>query len=342
MAAAPNDDAVARLLRRSLSADDGKPGEDCPDAEMLSAFAERTLSNEETREVENHLASCASCTRIVAMVIASEPEPAAALDAPRRWAWWRWAVPVATAATVAGLWVATRQPQVAEPPQSAMVAQPAPAPAPPTELKAEEPAVDAPRELQRQAAAPRELERRARAPRDAAANAEAPPAEVPPAAAAVTAPLPPAPTALSRSVGAPPPPAPPEQAAAAPQAFAQSATALRTLPAFTVSSPASSIAWRVRGPEIERSTDGGSTWSHEFTADRLVLAGSAVNGDVVWMVGAQGLVLRRTTAGWSAAPPPTGAALSRVEAASPTEAMVSTADGTGFHTVDGGATWAAR
>ena len=66
------------------------------------------------------------------------------------------------------------------------------------------------------------------------------------------------------------------------------------------------------------------------------------NGDIVWMVGRQGLVLRRSASGWTVATAPTSADLSAVEAASATEATVRLASGAGFHTADGGATWTSR
>ena len=128
---------------------------------------------------------------------------------------------------------------------------------------------------------------------------------------------------------APPPPA----------ALAETVT---VIPSVEISSPIDATRWRALGNVIQRSTDGGATWSTDYTAAREVLAGAAVNGDVAWLVGRQGLVLRRSSSGWTVATAPTRADLSAVEATSATEATVRVAGGDGFHTVNGGATWAPR
>ena len=316
MAAAPNDDAVARLLRRSLASGSPETRQDCPDAEILSAFAEHTLNAQEARDVEDHVASCRSCARVLAMVIASEPELTAAADTSGRgWSPWRWVVPLATAATVAGLWVALTRDRIPPEPATSITSS---ASAPPV------------------AAAP------SAAPTGPAneRRAEMRPAPPPslPATVQNSAPLierqaepQAAPTAAAqeRAVAAPPPPA-------------SLAETVRVIPSIEVSSPIDQTRWRVLGNVIQRSTDAGATWSTDYTAARDVLAGAAVNGDVAWMVGREGLVLRRSASGWTVTTAPTSTDLSAVEAASATEATVRPASGAGFYTLDGGATWTPR
>jgi len=99
------------------------------------------------------------------------------------------------------------------------------------------------------------------------------------------------------------------------------------------------IAWRARDRVIERSTDGGATWAVEHTADRTIRGGAFVNGDVAWIVGENGLVLRRTKNGWFGASAPAEATITSVRASSPSKATVTLEDGRAFTTDNGGVTW---
>lgn len=71
-------------------------GIDHPDANLLSAFAERSLTERERAHVFNHLSQCADCREIIARAVGSEPaviQPAV-VPARRRWSAWstlRWA-----------------------------------------------------------------------------------------------------------------------------------------------------------------------------------------------------------------------------------------------------------
>lgn len=102
------------------------------------------------------------------------------------------------------------------------------------------------------------------------------------------------------------------------------------------------ILWRVRDLVIEHSTDGGTTWATEHMADRPVRAGALVNADVAWLVGENGLVLRRTKNGWFGATPPADGTITAVRASSSSKATVTLEDGRTFATENGGATWAAQ
>lgn len=147
-----------------------------------------------------------------------------------------------------------------------------------------------------------------------------------PLAAEKAAPAPPAPSAPS----APPQvaPAPASRASAAPESL-------------IVWSPARRSAWRTVGGRIERSVDGGTTWTADgdITSSRRVLAGAAMSEDVCWLVGEHGLVWRRTSEGWRQAESPTTDPLIQVAARSAAEATVVTGAGIRFTTRDGGATW---
>jgi hypothetical protein len=77
-----------------------------PDANLLSAFAEKSLTDRERTEVLNHLAQCADCREMMALAVGSEPaviESSAAV-AKRRWSAWstlRWGALAATLGAVA-------------------------------------------------------------------------------------------------------------------------------------------------------------------------------------------------------------------------------------------------
>jgi hypothetical protein len=68
------------------------------------------LSKSDTAAVETHLADCERCTAMLATFVRSTPETPAVESLWKRWHL-RWLVPVATAATVAALWVLVPRPE---------------------------------------------------------------------------------------------------------------------------------------------------------------------------------------------------------------------------------------
>lgn len=82
----------------------------CIDAETLAAWADGGLSKDEAALVEVHLADCERCTAMLATFARMIPEMPAAESLWTRWNL-RWLVPVATAATVAALWVLVPRPE---------------------------------------------------------------------------------------------------------------------------------------------------------------------------------------------------------------------------------------
>jgi hypothetical protein len=80
-------------LRAALAADGG----DHPDAGLLTAFAESTLGARERRQVLDHLARCADCREVLALVADTEPMPAVAAEGR----WWRLRVLAPTLAAAA-------------------------------------------------------------------------------------------------------------------------------------------------------------------------------------------------------------------------------------------------
>jgi hypothetical protein len=106
-------------------------------------------------------------------------------------------------------------------------------------------------------------------------------------------------------------------------------------------SPDARTRWRLAGPIVERSTDGGSTWNTVFTlAGAELTAGAAPSDSACWVVGRRGVVLRSTDGRtFSLVTSPAMADLSAVTATDARSASVSTIDGSTFSTTDGGATW---
>ena len=99
--------------------------------------------------------------------------------------------------------------------------------------------------------------------------------------------------------------------------------------------------WRAQGQTVEQSTDGGMTWTTEHTADRTIRASVFLDETVAWVVGDNGLILRRTKNGWFGASPPADGNITAVKATSPSRATVTLDDGRVFTTANGGVTWTA-
>ena len=109
-----------------------------------------------------------------------------------------------------------------------------------------------------------------------------------------------------------------------------------------IAAPGGKVSWRVGvAGTIERSEDGGATWtlqSSGVVAD--LLAGAAVSEKVCWVAGRLGTILRTTDGGahWVKVQAPTQDDIPSVFAVSADQATISTGQGT-YRTEDGGATW---
>lgn len=113
-------------------------------------------------------------------------------------------------------------------------------------------------------------------------------------------------------------------------------------PPVEIVSPDPAIRWRVLASgEVERTTDGGSTWRVVDTGAQFpVTTGAAPSANVCWLVGRNGLVLLTadgTT--WQALPFPGTDDLVAVDAADAVTASVTTRDGRSLRTTDAGHTW---
>ena len=114
MASQDRDKPSAGMLRRSLAPPPGSV-HDCPGPEILAAYFERTLDNNEIARYELHLSECSRCReQLAAMARADEP---GAADGEKRerasgdswlWGWSRLAPAFAVLMIMAGIWYSQR------------------------------------------------------------------------------------------------------------------------------------------------------------------------------------------------------------------------------------------
>ena len=180
-------------------------------------------------------------------------------------------------------------------------------------------------------------------PATSAATAAATPAAASPTAPRPAAPPPAAPAgaAARAAAGAAAPPASQRQESA--EAAPQRARTVAGFAPLVLRTRSGNALWRIAGSVIERSTDGGMTWATEFRASGSISTGVIAADDTVWLVGANGLVLRRpATGGWRVVSPPSMDDLVGASEPGATSVTVRTADGRQFQTTNNGATWTAR
>ena len=233
-------------------------------AEALAAWAEGRLTVAEAATVEAHLSACALCQETLAVFARAEPqdvESGFSRISPERsgfsWFRWRWAVPVAAAATAAAIWVAvpdnTSQDEFERTVAPALEQRPSA----PGETASRD-AAATPAEEQAKPLSPRRdqassgFEDRADKQEKRAASANV--AEQDLKAEASQA----APPAAARAPEAPAASAAPDQA----RLRTETLSALqRQAPGAETISPDPLIRWRIVPPgRLERSTDGGKTW----------------------------------------------------------------------------------
>jgi Putative zinc-finger len=128
VASRERDDAMAGLLRRGLRGDAGART-NCPGADILAAYFERSLDANETSRIELHLSGCTHCRAQLAALDRAEEAATPAVQTPPKasrvsWIWdRRWLAPVAAVLVLAAVWVARR------PTLTRIIEQPTPAPA---------------------------------------------------------------------------------------------------------------------------------------------------------------------------------------------------------------------
>ncbi|MGH6960332.1 MAG: hypothetical protein ACREE7_07615 [Dongiaceae bacterium] len=351
------------------------PSPECIEGETLAAWSSGSLRATEAAAVEAHLSNCERCQSMLATFVRIEPQPAPAESVWRRWHL-QWVVPIATAATVAAIWVAVpsdrpesvaqtapladmfepRQPEAsqskaqssASPPASESLRDDDKAAAPAKVAEAQAQKRD--RQVQPPAAAPEGAASSAlpdlRAEREAGERKReadeiriSPPPPPPPAARAVPG------VAEERAAAKAPPSAPPPP----PPAALQETVTLRslnrsadTLLAKQISSPDAAHQWRISGGrQIDRSSTGGKQWETVavLESDRLT-AGHSPSPTVVWAVGPAGTIYVTSDGKrFEKVPFIEAVDLESVLAIDDRQATVTAADGRVFRTMDRGVAW---
>jgi hypothetical protein len=339
-------DPLGPIVREAL----GQSRSDCPDAELLAAYADRTLDASADLDLKRHLASCARCRdTVLLMTRAADAEAAGGPEAaggtrlqPRtsllpRFAYLKWLGGAAAAGLAVALWavVAPREGEnqlrvnKAEDKRAPVVAEqrresPAPPPAPNTESQPERRRATA-----KDIASDRERDDRAKLAEKPAAK------RVPEAAAApAAAPAPAAPAAQERKAEALL-----DRGQAPTRQVVEGFRVAQSEDSLSAASPGG-VRWRIGGAgSIQRSSDGGAVWNEEPVRAPGARAMAAPAADVCWIVGDAGLVLRYQAGVWQRLKPPADAAIVAVTAVDALRATVTLADGRRLATEDGGATW---
>ena len=350
------DRILEQALKHELRAARTPPAGACLDAETLAAWTDGGLDAATMAAAEAHVSNCARCQSLVGTMGRSTsgtlgtlgtPGTIGTLSAPGTLSLWKWwLAPIAAGVAATTLWMV-----VPEPPQLAVapareqtklaVEQPAAAPLDSAQGKPEATQPAAPsaaleQNLPRERSEARDnLAAAARADRGQLRDAAAPKEEEAKRfdesaagqrqAAAPAAPPPPAAVALEAPAGL--------------QKSARSGFSPNSIEIPTLDP---SLGWRIVGDRIERSDNGGKTWTLmlQDRGDRIV-AGSAPTNSVCWFVGGAGRVLLTVNAGTtfvdvSLAEP---LDLASVAATDARNAMVFSVVGRRFRTDDGGRTW---
>lgn len=322
------DRSVENVLRHVLS--DGASSQKqstCPDAETIAAWQEGTLGTAAASAMERHVADCPRCRALMAAFIQTAPATTVVESMWRRWHL-GWAVPLATAATAAALWIAVPR-NTSLPDQFAesrtvsvdAVAPAAPAATPPPAAPS---ALTQTQSLQTE----RALVRREKIEPASAGEAAAKRVEDQRAALA----------ALAARLEA-------EKRRDANNAAPRVATAaLREVALPDIVAPGSTARWRiVGGQRIERASGSTAEWvPTTIDASDLLTAGAAPSATVCWIVGRRGAVYV-TTDGlrFMRVPFPEMSDLVAVTATDERTATVSSADGRSWTTTDQGRMWSA-
>jgi hypothetical protein len=337
-------DPLLRRAARGLGSD--PPSNACLSAETAAAWADGALPPDEVSSLMGHAAECARCRSLLAALVQTEPLVAA--DVP----WWKapvvqWGAPLAAVAGGLMIWVAVQQP----PPQPSAVPPPSASASAAADQTARtaRPSEERPQSSKNPSLADATSPQAAVAPPQAKVDAPRRQAASRPAAARDTPPASPPPAAAAEPITSAAAPVQMQSQARNPVAPAGARTEMRAdekaVMLAEIVSPDPSSRWRLGQPgTIERSIDGGRTWSRQSTGvDVILTAGSSPAPATCWIVGAGGTVLRTTDGhSWERLAAPDSADLVGVAARDAATATVTTVDGRTFHTDDGGATWTRR
>lgn len=357
---------LSKIVRSRLARGAEQQGGDHPDANLLAAFAENTLMEQERATVLTHLAQCPDCREY--MAIASrvvETQPPAALRAwthPRRHRFspvWRWA---SAAAVALGVFAVIWQFRIGPPPS----AQNQESPAAIMPAKAESPAVFAMLKMQTETAASQLA--KAKIPKLARRSSK--PAQVPPTAA--SKPIPAASKAnLDRTENLMRFRVPEEKSAEpAISAFDSNSTQARrkdiAIPAdrhfgslstrlARESLVRGNVLWSINASpgtsgnmrgSVQRSLDGGNTWEIVPVSESVDFRAVAAEGSNVWAGGSDGALFHSSDRGlhWAQiqvaeANIQLGGTIVSIDVRKPSQITVKTDLGEEWMSVDGGLHW---
>jgi putative zinc finger protein len=322
----------------------------CLDPEVLAAWMDGTLSRDELASAEAHVATCARCQAMLAVMAKTTPAPAT----PKR-SWRRFLVPVlvpATAVAAVAIWLARPQ----------LVVQVEPPPAP--QMARADESDRALRDQAAESVAPQPETNALASAAPVAKEAKTAPRENRESFDARAVPVPSQPAAaFGTQAASPPPPPPAAQPVEAPSPAVSGALrkqleterqpmALRRETvqlagqapgpaALDVIAPEPPRGWRLNNDRIERSIDG--VWTVVYSEpDAGLVALSSPSPDVCWAVGRAGTVLLTTDGRtWRKMPFPKTGDLASVLASDGNNAVVFSAEGSTWVTKNGGQTWEA-
>lgn len=165
-----------------------------------------------------------------------------------------------------------------------------------------------------------------------------------PAAAGAPAAPPPAPAAAPQAATAAPPAAAAdalkEEVAVARERETSLRKSVAAAPATLTATASATESYRASGRRIERSADGGATWTVVLAdAGAPVTAAACTPGGPCWFGGAGGEILRRTADGFARSSLPVRLPVVAIAPSGADTAVVSVQDGRRYRTTDAGATW---
>ena len=334
--------AIERLLATPAAV---PPAGNCLDAETAAAWAERRLLPNELAAVETHVADCPRCQELIAVIVQTTPSREAADTAPLVTRWrFGWLVPLSAAAAAVVLWVAVGRdgtPMLQERTAQQYNAAPPAAVEPPPPVgndraladKADTATADA---SARDALAASSALQKSTQPETRQDSADSAASRAKAAAEVESVP---AQTAMAPAAR-PAPAAPATSSRAAPSrtdALMRAASA-----PIEIVSTDGAVRWRVVPAAIQRSVDGGTTWTPVAVDPAVTItAGASPAPSVCWFVGRAGVVMLTVDGGvtWRRLPFPATTDLIAVRAASAQAATASAADGRQFETTNAGSSW---
>jgi len=350
------DRILEQAVTQELRGRAATPGEACIDAETLAAWTDGTLDAVTVAAMEAHASSCGRCQELIGAMARTLPATPASTthgsEARGAVAWWKWLVPISAAAAAAVIWmvvpgqrqlvVAPAQPPAADRPaqdtlarsraDSAQPASPAPAA---SEARANKPAPSEPpaspaKEKDQKLAETAALADTVTVDRDQSRAKDAAKAEQPAMANAAPTPVPAAPAAAPAA----------RQEAFATRSLDQQAKRSESA-VVDVASPDARRRWRVVADSIERTDNGGQSWTMvHLLRGESIAGGSSPSTTVCWFVGPGGVVMITVDANlFVHVDVPGRPDLRSVTATDARSAVVTASDGRSFHTGDSGRTW---